>query len=368
MEPRDEDEPGADETSASTSTATTKSAAWTDEEFESFLRKELEKDPLRKDYPELFATAPKLICKWRQRYQGNPSLWKRLFKADRVVKEFIEAVPIIDAVQRLVINSDLDDGEKFTIIDLACGRGYLSMLLSELLPPEKVKKFVLVDRQWPMHNMAPTNQHISWTHIYGSFKEVEDQSIPCYYETWPIRLNTSKVNLKKSKEIRSMEQRLFTDKGPVILVAVHLCGTLSLKAVELFNNNPETRFFCLKPCCLPGMVHAKRDEIFRLGEHSFDSKQVCMAGKWKKNVWKGPPRSVTKTYFERWADNLYLGVDDSDGAKIKKTIKVQSDGGYQNEFLFAERLPETAPVWDVLRQEEQSCVVENEPIDGHDST
>lgn len=144
-----------------------------------------------------------------------------------------------------------------------------------------------------------------------------------------------------------------------------------------------------------GMVHAKRDEIFRLGDHSFDSKVsniyryidcvvmkafnlhftffemecdcdpynqlVCMAGKWKKNVWKGPPRHVTKVYFERWAENLFLGMNDRDAAKIKKNISVQHGGGYQNEFLFAERLPETAPVWDVLRQEEL------ETKDNHDS-
>jgi len=135
-----------------------------------------------------------------------------------------------------------------------------------------VEKLVLVDKQWPMHDMAPGPHHISETHIYGSLKECEDQSIPRYYETWPIRLNTSKVDLKKSKQIEHMEGRVFRDRGPIILVAVHLCGTLSLKAVELFNNNPETRFLCMKPCCLPGMVHAKRDEVFRLGDHSFDSK------------------------------------------------------------------------------------------------
>mmetsp|Transcript_10175 Transcript_10175/g.18348 ORF Transcript_10175/g.18348 Transcript_10175/m.18348 type:complete len:387 (+) Transcript_10175:85-1245(+) len=337
------------------------STCWTDDEFESFLRKELQKDPLSKEYPDLFAAAPKLICKWRQRYRGNPSLWKRLFQKDRVMKEFIEASPIIDSVQRLVISTELKKGEKFTIIDLACGRGYLSMLLSELLPPEKVDKFVLVDKQWPMHKTTPEPHHISWTHIYGPFlennensEEDNDQStIPCYYETWPIRLNTSKVNLKSSKEIKNMERRLFTDKGPIILVAIHLCGTLSLKAVDLFNNNPEIRFFCLKPCCLPGMIHAKRDEIFHLGEHSFDSKLVCMAGKWKKKLWKGPHRTTTKAYFQRWADNLFLGMNDTEASKIKKTIMVQHDGGHQNDFLFAERLPETAPVWDVLRREEQ---------------
>jgi len=48
-----------------------------------------------------------------------------------------------------------------------------------------------------------------------------------------------------------------------------------------------------------------------------------------------------------------LGMNDTEASKIKKTIMVQHDGGHQNDFLFAERLPETAPVWDVLRREEQ---------------
>jgi hypothetical protein len=97
------------------------------------------------------------------------------------------------------------------------------------------------------------------------------------------------------------------------------------------------------------MVHAKRKEIFKLGEHSFEAEEVCMAGKWKKGQWIGPPRTTTKKYFERWADHLYLGIDDKDATKIKKTIMVQRHGGYQNEFLLAERLPETNPVWNELQ-------------------
>lgn len=165
---------------------------FTDEEFEAFLSDELEKSPLYKDYPTVFQAAPKIMTEWRQRYRGNPSLWKRLFDKDRVLKEFIEAAPVIDAVKRLVESTDLQDGKKFTIFDLACGRGYLSMMLSHFLSAEKVKKIVLVDKQWPMHNTTPQPHHISWTHIYGSHKECEDQSIPCYFDTWPIELHTSK--------------------------------------------------------------------------------------------------------------------------------------------------------------------------------
>ncbi|CAJ1959562.1 unnamed protein product [Cylindrotheca closterium] len=318
---------------------------WTDEEFEQHLHGELKKDPIYNEYKAVFDLAPKCISKWRQRYRGNPSIWKRIFQKDRVLKEFIEAAPIIEAVQKLVENSDLEGNQKYTIIDLACGRGYLSMILSEMLPPEKVKKFVLVDKQWPMHGNEPKPSHISWTHIYGSFKKCEDQTIPNYYETWPIPLNTSKQDLKSASGLRKMEQVYFQD-GPIILVAVHLCGILSIKAVELFNNNPSVRFFVLKPCCLPGMVHAKRDEIFKLGPtHCFDAKLVCMAGRWKKNVWRGPPRTQLKSYFERWAENLYLGIDGGDARKIQKHVEVQSKGGYQNEFLFAERLPGSEFLW-----------------------
>ena len=102
------------------------------------------------------------------------------------------------------------------------------------------------------------------------------------------------------------------------------------------------------------MVHVKRHEIFQIGNHSFDSKLVCMAGRWKKNVWKGPPRTTTKAYFERWAQNLFLGIDDGNATKIQKTVMVQHNGGYQNEFLFAERKPATTAIWDVLQNDDMA--------------
>ena len=113
-------------------------------------------------FPILIISAPKIISLWRQRYEGNAPLWKRLFNKERVLKEFIEAVPFIDAIERLVLNTELNDGEKFRIIDLACGRGYLSMFLSELLPSDKVERCILVDKQWPMHNAPPKQHHINW--------------------------------------------------------------------------------------------------------------------------------------------------------------------------------------------------------------
>ena len=56
--------------------------------------------------------------KWRHRYYGNKVLWRRIFKFDRIKKEFVEAVPIIDTIYKLVINNTShndDEDEKLTI-------------------------------------------------------------------------------------------------------------------------------------------------------------------------------------------------------------------------------------------------------------
>ena len=114
---------------------------------------------------------------------------------------------------------------------------------------------VLVDKAWPpFDGEGPIGeQHISDEHIYGARgvdegageDAGEDRS---YFTTWPIPLHTSKQNLKNRATLRGLKRRLFDRcSGPVLLLAVHLCGTLSLRAVELFNEHPRVRLLALKP-------------------------------------------------------------------------------------------------------------------------
>jgi len=342
------------------------------------MAQELQQDPLSQQYPTMFALVPQCLVQWRRRYRGNRSLWLRLFNKERVLKEFLEAVPIMDAVYKFVQQQPerSQPEERLTVIDLASGKGYLSMFLCEMLPPSKVRRFVLMDKQWPMHGTIPQPHHMSWEHIYGTVVAEEEQpsngedhdvgsgnsdqrSSPPplkYIDTWPIPITTSKQDLKHGNQRRNLEQTFFRkEEGPVILLAVHLCGTLSLKAVNFFNDNPDSiQFFALKPCCLPGMIHAKRHEVFNFGDYySFDSKLVCVPGKWipgkwNKDKWCGPNRGSMARTFDVWSQNLFLGINDQTAKKAKVNIQVQHDGGYQNEFLFAERLPATKAVWDGL--------------------
>ena len=58
--------------------------------------------------------------------------------------------------------------------------------------------------------------------------------------------------------MRGLGKHLFRRcSGPVLILGVHLCGTLSLRAVDLFNQHPQARLLILKPCCLPGMVQSR---------------------------------------------------------------------------------------------------------------
>ena len=465
-----------------------------DEEFRRILKERLDENPLSKDYPDIFEKAPDCFVKWRQRFStSNPRLWKRLFDTDRVLKEFFEAVPVLDAVYRMIdtdtrLRQEEQEHEQdptkppqtYTIIDLCSGKGYLGMILSEILPPSKVFRIVLMDKAWPMRNAPMESQHINWDHIYGTYnnpnsnerKEAASaeqssdgaksgasamfcQEIPAprndnnidddekeddssniekthsYYDTWPIPIDTSKQNLKSSRQLQQIENHYLSNPAehPVILLAIHLCGTLSLRAIELFNTNPTIKFLALKPCCLPGMIHAKRHELFTIGTHVFEASEVCIHGKWKKNKWEnGPPRSHLKPKFKKWSEHLYKGIGWNDATetnnkataaaikeeqhqkhnnheaakdneavkpqthpeeeapfqgtaatsssstttattstaaafaiprtcipatdhddKIRKVhakVRVQHDGGFQNDFLFAERMPiSSATVW-----------------------
>jgi len=302
----------------------------TDEDFTSWLSAELSNAPGRQVYETTFDSAVLAIVKWRQRFRGNPAVWKRIFKKDRVFKELIESAPILHSVQKFVnnhANSETED-DKITILDLCSGKGYLSMFLSEILPPEKVAKIILVDKAWAMCNSEVLPHHMNWDHIYGDIPHANDGStikqvegeiseqrfLPksnlTYFTTWPIPLHTSKQDLKQSCNQRQTKKHIFDrTKGPILILAIHLCGTLSLRAVDFFNNNENVKMFCLKPCCLPGMVHAKRNDTFKIGRHSFPAEDVCSNGSFTKKDWSGPPRWHLEKKFILWSDHLYKGID-----------------------------------------------------------
>ena len=200
---------------------------------------------------------------------------------------------MLDRARREVAALDLAEGQpKIVIIDLCSGFGYLAMFLSELLPPAKVERIVLVDKQWAPHNVARQDRHLNPEHILDPL--------------WPIRLTTSRADLKVPSDRRSL-LRAFASDAPAMLLGVHLCGTLSLRCIELFNGAPNFFFLGLKPCCLPDALFAKRGDVFGDGTngHFFPAKAVAVAGKWNRGRWVGGAgRAELERKFSTCAQHL----------------------------------------------------------------
>ncbi|CAB9515615.1 expressed unknown protein [Seminavis robusta] len=305
--------------------ANSESFGCNDEEFEDWIRNELchnnTDQALCRAYPTLFQDLPpRAIGQWRQRYRGNPTLWRRLFKKERVLKEFIEAVPILDWIA------------------------------------------------WPMQNQQqPKEHHISWEHIYGTVPSSNNNNnnnnttTTCtnnntiYQDLWPIPLVTSKQqDLKQSCNHRTLHKRFFSQAdGHVLVLAVHLLVWLG----HCRSSRPWS-YFPTIPIVLPFwrsnrvVCHPTPTRRNLLCGHSFPARLVCANGKFKGKQCSGPPRWHLQHKFETWAEHLFLGVnsssmeDTTQAARVR--VKVQTEGGYQNAFIFAQRTPITDRVWNRL--------------------
>ena len=354
-----------------------------------WLATEMSEMRIATDYPEILTKSIAVLKKWRAEFPK--SVWLRVIKSGRIAKELNECAPVIARVMAHVdtLETPADESHRANIIDLCSGFGYLGMFLSEMLDAAKVKMIVLLDKQWPMRNAQPAPHQINWDHVYGVRKEcytypgVTDWGVAGddafeWLPDWPIDLQTLKMDIKQAGQLRQMEQHVFRRfNGPYLILAVHLCGTLSVKAVEMFNYHGNASLLCLKPCCLPEWNHTYTHDnwVFEKSKRNIenssvkihldmDSKDtnnarvtaqityvhkipctsVCAPGKWRNNKWVGPPRSHLRKKFDLWTDHLCKGVDVSESEKSLDLIKIQEEGGHQNLFVFAERTEyETTP-------------------------
>eukprot|EP00277_Geminigera_cryophila_P008488 CAMPEP_0179408082 /NCGR_PEP_ID=MMETSP0799-20121207/1885_1 /TAXON_ID=46947 /ORGANISM="Geminigera cryophila, Strain CCMP2564" /LENGTH=396 /DNA_ID=CAMNT_0021179483 /DNA_START=58 /DNA_END=1245 /DNA_ORIENTATION=- len=253
-------------------------------------------------YPELAESCIEIVEKWRVRFEKH--VWLRVLGGgsrggvqQRLVKELLESLHVMArVVQHLDRDVRLEDSP-VTVLDLCSGFGYLSMFLAELLPAARVDKIVLLDKAWPMHSQekASTGQ-INPEHIF--------------HADWPIRMTTSKNNLKTPAGRRSVEKHIFENApGAVIVLGIHLCGQLSVRAVELFNTNPKCSMLALKPCCLPQVWAGMPNTVWNFSNgQTLQLEQVGINGRFIKNIWRGPPRSTLVRKFACWGNGLYSGI------------------------------------------------------------
>eukprot|EP00793_Prasinoderma_coloniale_P004862 PRCOL_00000623-RA len=293
------------------------------DELESLLSVEV-----REEYAAEIDAGVRAIVAWRARYAGDSALWRRLTKRDKrggtkMLKELCEYLPVLrrcaQAVEAAAADPELAGRGKLQVLDLASGKGYLAMFLSEMLPASRVSRIVLVDSAFPPMHAAPGPQHISIEHITGSNPQTGEaynadpadgaegaggggsgsggRGLQPVRGAYPIRLDITKKNLKKRRQLRDLGERV-CGAAPTLILGVHLCGTLALRAVDLFNKCADDA----------------RGRTFTIGEHTFAAREVTARGKWvsrnvKASTWRGPPRHHLKERFGRWSEHLLAGMN-----------------------------------------------------------
>lgn len=237
---------------------------------------------MREEYAAEIDAGVRAIVAWRARYAGDSALWRRLTKRDKrggtkMLKELCEYLPVLrrcaQAVEAAAADPELAGRGKLQVLDLASGKGYLAMFLSEMLPASRVSRIVLVDSAFPPMHAAPGPQHISIEHITGSNPRTGEaynadpadgaegvggggsgsggRGLQPVRGAYPIRLDITKKNLKKRRQLRDLGERV-CGAAPTLILGVHLCGTLALRAVDLFNKcvrlSHAARIACARAC------------------------------------------------------------------------------------------------------------------------
>lgn len=278
----------------------------------------------------LVEQAVQVVLSLRRRL--DKATWLRLLKGGRMLKEINEVLPVVARLLAYIEELDVEKGQEITIVDLCSGIGYLSILLAELLRGSvKIASFVLVDKRWPMLNAETEKHHINPMHLQQ--------------DLWPFELAHRKYDLKSSSGQRQLQKHIISQvPGPVALLGVHLCGVLSLHAIQFFNDHPRCTFLALKPCCLPPLDMAKQKYVWTIGGHSIEAVDVCAPGKYVKSKWKGPQRKADqRAIFLRWASGLLgsISVGDQGTKELAEftlvNVSETEEARYQTLFAFAVR-------------------------------
>ncbi|CAD7934575.1 unnamed protein product [Amoebophrya sp. A120] len=376
--------------------------------------------PIGKLYPELVQECLPILRNWEAHM---PNFHSKMMKKTqspmpRILKELNEAAPVImkvrDFVEKANFPKDGDSStssaittsspdaataahegacqdEQFTIVDLGCGLGILSMFLSELLPKTKIKECFLVDKMWPQAKIPRTNtdgMHMTKEHLEYWNNSAGNSTTPCKLNANPsspdatvetrIPLKTLKLDIKKGRDLADLVHFIFENgsketrgsgnriggtpatasattsdsggavlvdpqgqplqnqkKNRIILLGIHLCGSLSLRFVELINKNPDTvEFAALKPCCLPGKMHLHHEMLYRVGGHEFTAQEVYYPGvnRNQDEVEKLTCLEVQEVDEEEKKQRSKVTVDDAEDAVVDENSDTEGEeDDHENE-------------------------------------
>ena len=208
-----------------------------------------------------------------------------------VKKEITEAHGALAQVRRALRTrgGGGEDGDGLVLVELCSGRGFVSLVLADAFPKARI---YMIDRD--------TTMDVSHVETYGgermSFHALDLHSTAC------------------EEFVRGVADDAETRGQTVVLVGVHLCGTLSHRAIELYERIERAVAIVVAPCCLP---QRRRHDVF-----GFHCKDIA------RSVGNGV------TPFQCWCTQLYFRLP----LTSKRNMTIDHDVlSTQNTFLVARR-------------------------------
>ena len=171
---------------------------------------------------------------------------------EEVEESLVALAPLILWLEKTA--DDVDENNKdVTVVDVCCGKGICSILLSYLCGRAKalnyrtkafdrITQIVMLDRE--------TSKTVDWGHIAEANATAKRERRPMI-EIW------EGCNLHETDAIYDRFEAI---PNTLALLGIHLCRHLSPCCVGLTNalGRDKAKFLCLAPCCLPRQVRRNK--------------------------------------------------------------------------------------------------------------
>jgi hypothetical protein len=165
-----------------------------------------------------FAAAPYLTCLLREPQLDG--MWRRQSKSLR--KELIEGYALIESLQSVPAEAPS------VIVDLCCGKGFASVLMAQEFPHALILMFDA--------NEAIKPNAVVFSNVRYHTADIHDAGFAA-----KLRSLIDAALRKRPSPPRALR---------CVAVGMHLCGSLSPRAIELFEQTDLLDGLILAPCCL----------------------------------------------------------------------------------------------------------------------
>jgi len=151
-------------------------------------------------------------------------------------------------------------------------------------------------------------------------------------------LLTLQINAKSGRELRGLAHHVIRDPRPTFICGIHLCGTLALRAIQMFNDGVNSGCgvsgLILSPCCLPRRQHRERQFVYSVGGHKFSCEELhdkkANPGLTAYEVYQEHLMACIGTSQKKRETMASLGKEDKDAAYQDKNVFFIAEAPYQH--------------------------------------